>query len=80
MFGIVMRHTHGAARFSFFLAPLVMLGEVFSDLQQPTLMAGIIDHGLARGDMSYVVHQAGLMAMFAVFGLMCGAGCGVLGS
>ncbi|WP_461226950.1 ABC transporter ATP-binding protein [Lacticaseibacillus suihuaensis] len=80
MFQIVMQHTHGRARVSFFLAPLVMLGEVFCDLQQPTLMATIIDSGLAKGDMAFVVHQASLMALFAVLGLACGAGCGILGS
>ena len=29
------------------MAPFVMLGEVFCDLQQPTLMSQIIDNGLS---------------------------------
>nr|WP_218841988.1 ABC transporter ATP-binding protein [Lacticaseibacillus absianus] len=75
-----MQHTHGPARGCFFLAPLVMLGEVFCDLQQPTLMARIIDRGLTRGDMAFVTTQAGWMVAFALIGLICGAGTGVLGS
>ncbi|WP_125704698.1 ABC transporter ATP-binding protein [Lacticaseibacillus daqingensis] len=80
MFRIVMAHTHGRARWCFFLAPLVMLGEVFCDLQQPTLMANIIDHGLAKGDMAFVVHEAVWMLGFALLGLVAGASTGVLGS
>lgn len=80
MFQIIMRHIHGKARVCFFLAPAIMLGEVFCDLQQPTLMSRIIDHGLAKGDMGYVVQHALLMLLFAVLGLIFGASCGALGS
>lgn len=73
MLSIVMQHTHGRSRVSFFLAPLIMLCEVFCDLQQPTLMAHIIDNGLAKGDMHYVLVQAGWMLFFAVLGLIAGA-------
>ncbi|KRO29315.1 abc-type multidrug transport system, atpase and permease component [Lactiplantibacillus fabifermentans DSM 21115] len=57
-----------------------MLGEVFCDLQQPTLMSNIIDHGLAKGDMHFVIQEALWMLMFAVLGLIFGATCGTLGS
>ncbi|MCI1985369.1 MAG: ABC transporter ATP-binding protein/permease [Lactobacillus sp.] len=80
MFAIIMAHTHGKARAAFFLAPLIMMGEVLCDLQQPTLMAQIIDHGLARGDGHYVLMHAALMLGFALLGLVCGATCGTLGS
>ncbi|WP_125711011.1 ABC transporter ATP-binding protein [Lacticaseibacillus porcinae] len=80
MFAIIMHHTHGRARWAFFLAPLIMLGEVSCDLQQPTLMSQIIDIGLAHGDGQYVLHHALLMLMFAILGLACGATCGTLGS
>lgn len=80
MFGIIMQHTHGRARWSFFLAPLIMLGEVLCDLQQPTQMSQIIDHGLARGDYGYVIAHASLMLLFAISGLIFGAACGMLGS
>ncbi|MDC7952529.1 ABC transporter ATP-binding protein [Liquorilactobacillus mali] len=80
MFKIVMQHTHGLSRWCFFLAPLVMLIEVFCDLQQPTLMSDIVDHGLAKGDMQYVIHTALLMLLFALLGVLAGAGSGVLGN
>lgn len=80
MFAIIMHHTHGRARWAFFLAPLIMLGEVSCDLQQPTLMSQIIDNGLAHGDGQCVLHHALLMLMFAILGLICGATCGTLGS
>lgn len=62
------------------MAPFVMLGEVFCDLQQPTLMSQIIDNGLSKGDMNYVVSHALLMLLFAVLGLLFGAGASTLGS
>lgn len=80
LFRIVMQHIQGKARLSFFFAPLIMLGEVFCDLQQPTLMSKIIDQGLAKGDLGYVIHNALLMTMFAVLGLIFGGSCGALGS
>lgn len=80
VFTIIMQHTHGRARVSFFLAPCIMLGEVLCDLQQPTLMSQIIDHGLARGDGHYVLTHAALMMLFAFMGLGFGATCGMLGS
>lgn len=80
MFQIVMQHIHGKARWCFFLAPLIMLGEVFCDLQQPTLMSQIIDQGLAKGNVTLIIHHAWLMLMFAVLGLLFGGSCGALGS
>ncbi|BBM22737.1 ATP-binding cassette domain-containing protein [Lactobacillus pentosus] len=80
MFHIVMQHIHGRARWAFFLAPLIMLGEVFCDLQQPTLMSEIIDQGLSKGDLNFVISHAGLMLLFAVLGLIFGGACGALGS
>lgn len=75
-----MQHIHGKARLSFFLAPLIMLGEFFCDLQQPTLMSKIIDQGLAKGDLNFVIQHALLMLMFAILGLIFGGSCGALGS
>lgn len=80
MFAIIMHHTHGRARWAFFLAPVIMLGEVLCDLQQPTLMSQIIDNGLAHSDGQYVLQHALLMLMFALIGVTCGATCGMLGS
>lgn len=80
MFGIILQHLHHRARWCFFLAPLIMLGEVLCDLQQPTLMSQIIDRGLAQHDLNYVVSHAALMLMFAILGLGFGAGSGTLGT
>lgn len=80
MFGIILQHLHHRARWCFFLAPLIMLGEVLCDLQQPTLMSQIIDQGLAQHDLNYVVSHAALMLMFAILGLGFGAGSGTLGT
>ena len=80
MLRIVINHTHGLARLCFFLSPIVMLGEVFCDLQQPTLMAQIIDNGLTQHNMNYVISHAWLMAGFAILGLACGASTGALGN
>lgn len=71
---------HGRARWCFFLAPAVMLVEVFSDLQQPTLMSDIIDHGLAKGDLNFVIRTSLLMLMFALIGVAAGSAAGILGN
>jgi ABC-type multidrug transport system fused ATPase/permease subunit len=78
MLKTIWQHMHGLVRVCFILAPIVMLGEVFCDLQQPTLMAKILDNGLGHGDMQYVVHTAILMLVYAIVGLVCGSGCGAL--
>lgn len=75
-----MQHVHGKARWCFFFAPLIMLGEVLCDLQQPTLMAKIIDSGLAKGDLNFVIQHAALMVVFALVGVVFGASAGTLGS
>ncbi|WP_203623260.1 MULTISPECIES: ABC transporter ATP-binding protein [unclassified Lacticaseibacillus] len=80
MFKILMQNMHGKVRLTFFLAPLVMLIEVFCDLQQPTMMADIVDSGLAKGDMQFVLKTAALMLMFALIGICAGGGSGVLGN
>ncbi|KRN20763.1 ABC transporter ATP-binding protein [Lacticaseibacillus camelliae] len=80
MFKILMQNMHGKVRLTFFLAPLVMLIEVFCDLQQPTMMADIVDSGLAKGDMQFVIKTAALMLMFALIGICAGGGSGVLGN
>lgn len=59
-------------------APLCMFLEVFMDLQQPTLMADIIDVGVAGGDLQYVLRTGGRMIAYALIGLIGGAGCSAL--
>lgn len=59
----------------FLLAPLLMVVEVVCDLYQPTLMANIIDIGVAGGDSAYIVRTAGVMLLVAALGLVGGFGC-----
>ena len=59
----------------FLVAPLLMIVEVVCDLYQPTLMANIIDIGVAGGDSAYIVRTAGLMLLVAALGLGGGFGC-----
>ncbi|MFQ9873050.1 MAG: ABC transporter permease [Oscillospiraceae bacterium] len=57
------------------LAPLFMLLEVMMDLMQPTMMADIIDVGVANGDMAYVLSSGIKMLGIAFAGFIGGAGC-----
>lgn len=57
------------------IAPLMMLLEVFMDLQQPTLMSDIVDVGVKTGNIHYVLMTGGKMALFAVIGYIGGATC-----
>jgi ATP-binding cassette subfamily B multidrug efflux pump len=59
------------------LAPLAMMLEVVMDLLQPTLIAHIIDEGIAQQDVALVVRTSGWMAMAAVIGLVGGMACTV---
>ncbi|OJF74419.1 ABC transporter ATP-binding protein [Lacticaseibacillus paracasei] len=80
MLKILFDHMHGWARVSFFLAPLAIMGEALLDLQQPTLMASIVDVGLAKKDMTYVWHTAILMAVIAIAAFALGAICNAFSS
>jgi ATP-binding cassette subfamily B protein len=53
----------------FFLAIFVISLETFADLLQPTLMSGLVDQGILRQDMDFVMRQ-GLLMVFVTF---CGA-------
>ncbi|HHY55110.1 MAG TPA: ABC transporter ATP-binding protein [Chloroflexi bacterium] len=59
------------------LAPLAMMLEVVMDLLQPTLIAHIIDDGIARQDAAFVVRTSGWMVTAAVIGLAGGMACTV---
>lgn len=47
------------------------------DLMQPRLLQRVIDIGVARRDMPFVIHQGALMILCAALGLLGGLGCGV---
>ncbi len=60
------------------LAPLLMIVEVLCDLMQPTLMADIIDVGVASGEIANVWLTGGRMLGVALLGILGGAGCTIL--
>ncbi|MVP01652.1 ATP-binding cassette domain-containing protein [Paenibacillus sp. N10] len=62
------------------LAPLLMLLEVYMDLLQPKLMADIVNHGVASGDLAYIQRTGLLMLGVALIGLIGGAGCTIFSS
>jgi len=80
MIKLVSRYLTGKARLFAFLAPLMMLLEVIMDLQQPAVMARIIDIGVARGDLSYVIACGLHMSWMAAAGFLGGAACSVFAS
>ncbi|HNY17084.1 MAG TPA: ABC transporter ATP-binding protein [Treponemataceae bacterium] len=59
------------------VAPLMMFLEVAMDLQQPALMARIIDVGVAKGDLPFVLHTGALMIAMAIAGFAGGALCSI---
>lgn len=62
------------------LAPLLMLLEVAMDLLQPKLMQTIVDEGIARGDLSFIVKTGLLMIGLAIIGMVGGIGCTIASS
>lgn len=80
MIRLIKLYLKGTARFWAVAAPLMMLLEVLMDLQQPTLMANIIDVGVAGRNLPYVLTVGGKMILFAVLGFIGGAGCSVFAS
>lgn len=57
------------------LAPLFMGLEVYCDLQQPWLMARIINQGVLAGNLAVVTDTGLWMVLMAVLGLAGGIGC-----
>jgi len=43
------------------LAPILMLIEVICDLSQPTLLASIVDNGVAKSNLPYILNTGVLM-------------------
>jgi ATP-binding cassette subfamily B protein len=78
MIKLILSYLKGTARACALLAPLMMVLEVVMDLQQPILMSRIIDVGVARGDLAYVLSTGLLMLAMAAAGLVGGAGCSIL--
>ena len=61
------------------IGPLLMVLEVMMDLQQPRLIARIVDEGIALGQMDVVVRTGASMIGFAFIGALGGIGCSIFG-
>jgi ATP-binding cassette subfamily B protein len=77
--GKLLKYLKGSYAFAI-AAPLFMLLEVMMDLQQPALMAKIIDVGVGQGDSRYILETGLKMMLVAIIGWIGGAGCCVLSS
>ncbi|MGG0753349.1 ABC transporter ATP-binding protein [Brevibacillus laterosporus] len=53
----------------------LMFLEVVMDLLQPTLMAHIVDQGVANGDVTYIIQTGLIMVGVALLGIVGGVGC-----
>ncbi len=62
------------------LSPILMAGEVLFELFIPYLMANIVDVGIQNKDMSVVYKNGGLMVLFSLLSLLCGALCARIAS
>lgn len=80
MFQLIKKNLKGIALIYSILAPLLMLIEVFMDLQQPRLMSNIVDIGVQNRDLGYILSTGFEMVLCAFTGLIGGAGCGVIAS
>lgn len=65
---------------SVILAPLFMILEVIMDLQQPKLLAHIVDDGIVKGNLGLIIHTGILMLLIAIIGLIGGIGCVIFSS
>lgn len=73
----LLKYIKGSAIIYAILAPLMMFVEVIMDLNQPKLMADIIDIGVANGDISYILNVGFKMIVVAFIGILGGMLCGV---
>lgn len=65
---------------SFSLAVLFLTFEAISDLLMPTIMAKIIDVGVAGRDLGYVLKMGGLMLLITLFGAIAASTRSILAS
>lgn len=73
----LLKYIKGSAIIYTILAPLMMFIEVIMDLNQPKLMADIIDIGVANGDINYVLNVGFKMIIVAFIGILGGMLCGI---
>ena len=67
-------------KWSTILTPIAMLFEVLLEVLIPTMMANIIDVGIANRDMNYILRYGLYMVLMAVASLICGSASAVLGT
>ena len=60
------------------LSPITIMGEVLMEVLIPYVMANIINNGINKGDIGYVVKMGGLMVLMAIVSLFFGAVAGRL--
>ena len=78
--GKLLKYIKGSSIIYAILAPLMMFIEVIMDLNQPKLMADIIDIGVANGDIQYVLNIGFKMIIVAFIGILGGILCGIFTS
>ncbi len=62
------------------LAPLFMVIEVICDLYQPTLLARIVDEGVLKNNLPFILKTGSLMIFIALIGMIGGLGCAIFSS
>ncbi|SDN53523.1 ABC transporter ATP-binding protein [Acetanaerobacterium elongatum] len=55
------------------LGPIGIIGEVLMEIQIPFLMSRIVDVGIPNKDIGYVLQTGGVMILYALLSLLCGA-------
>lgn len=60
---------------AFILAPILILSEVVGDVLQPKFMTLIVDNGVVKNDIRYIVTMGGIMVLTALVAMACGIGC-----
>ncbi len=54
------------------LSPICMIGEVFMEVQIPTVLSKIVDYGVELQDMQAVLRYGGQLVLYAIISLMFG--------
>ncbi len=60
------------------LVVLLQLLQTLAALYLPTLNADIIDYGVVKGDMGYILRIGGVMIVVSMVQIVCSAGAGAL--
>lgn len=58
-------------RLKFMIAIAFLTGEALADLMQPAMMSRIVDQGVARSDVPFIIHYGMLMLLITLVGAIC---------